>query len=39
MRHAFIDMGGADRDALVAPLLYVVATAGSIAAIVAVVRL
>jgi len=39
MRHVFIDMGGADRDSTVAPLLYLIALAGSVAAIVAVVRL
>lgn len=39
MRHVFIDMGGADRDAKVAPLLYLIALAGSVAGIVAVVRL
>lgn len=39
MRHTFIDMGGADRDSTVAPLLYLVALAGSIAGIIAVVRI
>ena len=39
MRHLSLDMGGADRDVVVAPLLYLIATAGSIAAIAAVVRL
>ena len=39
MRHVFIDMGGAERDATVAPLLYLVALAGSVAGIVAVIRL
>ena len=38
-RHLFIDAGGGERDALVAPLLYLIATAGSLLAIVAVVRL
>jgi len=38
-RHVFIDMGGADRDALVAPLLYLLAIAGTVLAIAAVVRL
>ena len=38
-RHVFIDMGGAERDAVVAPLLYLVALGGSIAGIVAVLRL
>ncbi len=39
MRHTAIDMGGADRDATVAPLLYLIALAGSVAGIVAVIRL
>jgi fumarate reductase subunit D len=39
MRHVFIDTGGGDRDATVAPLLYLLAAAGSLVAIVAVVRL
>jgi fumarate reductase subunit D len=39
LRHLFLDFGGGDRDALVAPLLYGLATAGSLLAIVAVVRL
>jgi len=39
MRHVFIDMGGADRDAAVAPLLYLLAAAGSVAGILAVIRL
>ena len=39
MRHLSIDFGGADRDAVVAPLLYAVATIGSLAGILAVVRL
>jgi len=39
MRHVFIDMGGADRDAVVAPLLYLVALVGSVAGILSVVRL
>ncbi len=38
-RHVFIDMGGGDRDAVVAPLLYAVAIFGSLAAVAAVVRL
>ncbi len=38
-RHIFIDMGGGDRDATVAPLLYAVASLGSLLAIVAVIRL
>jgi fumarate reductase subunit D len=39
MRHTFIDFGGAKRDALVAPLLYLLAALGSLLAVVAVVRL
>ena len=39
MRHVFIDMDGGDRDATVAPLLYLLAAAGSLLAILAVVRL
>ena len=39
MRHTFIDFGGAERDALVAPLLYLLATVGSVLAVVAVVRI
>jgi fumarate reductase subunit D len=39
MRHVFIDTGGGDRDATVAPLLYLLATAGSLVALVAVIRL
>lgn len=39
LRHVSIDMGGAERDAIVAPLLYLLACAGSIAGIVAVIRL
>jgi len=39
MRHVFIDLGGADRDAVVAPLLYLVALAGSVAGVLAVIRL
>ena len=39
LRSLAIDFGGADRDAAVASLLYLIATAGSVAAIVAVVRL
>ncbi len=39
MRHLSIDFGGGERDALVAPLLYGVASLGSLLAIVAVVRL
>ena len=39
IRHTLIDFGGAERDALVAPLLYLIATIGSVMAVVAVVRL
>jgi fumarate reductase subunit D len=39
MRHIFIDFGGAERDAFVAPLLYLLATAGSVLAVVAVFRI
>jgi fumarate reductase subunit D len=39
MRHVFIDMGGGNRDAGVASLLYGLALAGSIAGIAAVIRL
>ena len=39
MRHTLIDFGGAKRDVLVAPLLYLIATAGSVLAVVAVVRI
>jgi fumarate reductase subunit D len=39
MRHTLIDFGGARRDALVAPLLYLLAAAGSLLAVMAVVRI
>jgi hypothetical protein len=39
MRHLSLDFGGGDRDALVAPLLYALASLGSVLAIVAVIRL
>lgn len=39
IRHLSIDFRGADRDVVVAPILYAIATAGSIAGILAVVRL
>jgi fumarate reductase subunit D len=39
MRHTFIDFGGARRDALVAPLLYLIAALGSALALVAVIRI
>ena len=38
-RHLFIDSGGGERDAVVASILYLLATAGSLLAIVAAVRL
>ncbi len=38
-RHLFIDSGGGERDAYVAPVLYLIATAGSLLAIVAAVRI
>ncbi len=39
LRHLSIDRGGAERDAVVAPALYLVAALGSFVAILAVVRL
>jgi fumarate reductase subunit D len=39
IRHIFIDAGGADRDWIVAPLLYLIADVGSVLAIVAVIRI
>ncbi|MFQ5417147.1 MAG: fumarate reductase subunit FrdD [Myxococcota bacterium] len=39
MRHVFIDLGGAERDAVTALLLYVIALCGSVAGIVAVISL
>ena len=39
IRHMLIDSGGAERHASMATLLYLIATAGSVLAIVAVVRL
>jgi fumarate reductase subunit D len=39
IRHLSIDFHGADRDAIVAPILYVIATIGSLAGLLAVVRL
>jgi fumarate reductase subunit D len=39
LRHVSLDSGGAERDAVVAPLLYGVAAVGSVLAILAVVRL
>ena len=38
-RHLFLDAGGHDRDATIAPLLYGLAAVGSLLAIVAVIRL
>lgn len=38
MRHFFIDMGFGDKDGLIGSLSYVIATAGSLAALVAVLR-
>ena len=39
LRHVSIDSGGAERDAVVAPLLYLTAAVGSVLAILAVIRL
>jgi len=39
MRHVFIDMGGGERDASLAPVLYLTALLGSVAGIIAVIRL
>jgi fumarate reductase subunit D len=39
LRHASLDMGGESRDTVVAPLLYGIATVGSVLAVIAVVRL
>ncbi len=39
IRHLSIDFGGGGRDTLVAPLLYAIAAAGSLLAIVAALRL
>ena len=38
-RHLSIDHGGGDRDQIVAPILYLIAAIGSVAAILAVLRL
>jgi len=38
-RHLSIDHGGGDRDHIVAPILYLIAASGSVAAILAVLRL
>jgi fumarate reductase subunit D len=39
IRHVFIDMGFAERDALIAPVLYGIAALGSLLAVVAVLSL
>jgi fumarate reductase subunit D len=39
MRHLSIDLRGAERDVVVAPVVYAIATIGSLAGILAVVRL
>lgn len=39
LRHLSIDHGGEERDAIIAPILYGVATLGSIVGVVAVIRL
>jgi fumarate reductase subunit D len=39
MRHLSIDFRGADRDVVVAPILYAIAALGSLAGLLAVVRL
>ena len=39
IRHLFIDFGGADRDVVVAPICYGVAAAGTLAGLIAVIRL
>lgn len=39
VRHLSLDMGGLDRDVVVAPLLYGAALVGSVLAIVAVIRI
>ncbi len=39
MRHIFLDFGGAKREVLVAPLLYLLAASGSVLAVVAIVRI
>lgn len=39
IRHLSIDAGGADRDTIVAPLLYLIAAAGSLVAVAAVIRI
>jgi len=39
MRHLSIDFRGAERDVVLAPVLYAIAAAGSVAGILAVVRL
>lgn len=39
LRHLSIDLRGADRDVIVAPVLYAIAIIGSIAGLIAVIRL
>ena len=39
LRHISIDFGGASRDPIVAPLLYLIAIVGSLLGVVAVIRL
>jgi fumarate reductase subunit D len=39
MRHLSLDFGGGERDAVVAPILYAIASLGSVLAVVAVLRL
>lgn len=39
LRHVSIDAGGAERDAVVAPILYLIALGGSLAALIAVGRI
>ena len=38
-RHLSLDMGGAERDTIVAPILYGLATLGSVLALLAVIRI
>ena len=39
LRHVSIDSGGADRDRVVAPILYLIATIGSVLGVVAIFRI
>jgi fumarate reductase subunit D len=39
LRHVSIDSGGGDRDAVVAPILYLIATLGSVLGVLAVFRI